>query len=127
MGHNMASMSVSQSQRSVLSTIMLVEDDTRARQAVANLLRGIGHEVRAFTSAEDAAEDLKYFHPDVAILDVRLPGMFGNELALLIQKESPRTQIIFLTAEVDFSCELQNCVVLPKPLDPPRLLNQLYH
>lgn len=126
MGRNMVSMSVNQQERVQLSTIMLVEDDARARNAVSTLLRSIGHSVRAYSSAEEAADALAYFHPDVAILDVRLPGMFGNELARLVKDQCPKTHIIFLTAEPEFSCELQDCVVLPKPLDPPRLLNQLY-
>jgi CheY-like chemotaxis protein len=107
------------------SAIMLVEDDTRARKAVATLLRGIGHTVRAYSTAEEAAEALACFCPDVAILDVRLHGMFGNELARLLKKLCPETQIIFLTAETEVACMFPDFVVLPKPLDPPRLLNQL--
>lgn len=122
----MVSLSVNQNQHARHSSIMLVEDDTRARNAVATLLRGIGHTVRAYSTAEEAADSLTYFCPDVAILDVRLPGMFGNELARLIKKHSPKTQIIFLTAETEVACEVPDFVVLPKPLDPPRLLNQLY-
>lgn len=109
-----------------LCTIMLVEDDSRARKAVCTLLSGIGHHVTAFECAEAAAETLPFFKPDIAILDVRLPGMFGNTLAALIRQQSPQTHIIFLTAEKEFDCELSDFVVLPKPLDPPRLIDQLY-
>ncbi len=104
-------------------SVMIVEDDPRARRAVHALLKSHGHIVHSFENAEDAAEALATFSPDIAVLDVRLPGMFGNDLACLVKERSPNTRIIFLTAEREFHCQLADYTVLPKPLDPPRLLH----
>lgn len=109
------------------SAVMLVEDDPTARRAVTALLKSQGHTVHAYGNAEEAAASLRFFHPDVAVLDVRLPGMFGNDLACIVKSRSPKTQIIFLTAEQEISCKIADFVVLPKPLDPPRLLYHICH
>ncbi|MBK6333095.1 MAG: response regulator [Thermomonas sp.] len=37
-------------------------------------------------------------HPDIAFLDIRMPGLTGLEVAALAADASPRTQIVFVTA-----------------------------
>ena len=59
-------------------TLAIVDDDEDVRQALARLLRSLGHQVHVFGSAEDfEAETVSV---DCLILDVRLPGLSGPEL-----------------------------------------------
>ena len=78
--------------------ILLVEDDRRVRRGTALALQGDGFDV---VEATDSASGLRLLHerkPDLAILDVMLPGQDGFELCREIRKTSG-LPIIFLTAK----------------------------
>ena len=53
--------------------VLLVEDDSAVRDAVEIAFRGEGFDVRAEADGSAIQEIVRTFHPDVAILDVRLP------------------------------------------------------
>jgi DNA-binding NarL/FixJ family response regulator len=57
--------------------VLVVEDDTDARQLVTQLLQDEGHEVRHAGDGVAALETAASFGPDVVILDLRLPVMSG--------------------------------------------------
>ena len=108
--------------------VLLVEDDRVSRESLAYLLRGLGHEVMACWSAEEAKTALNTFTPDVALLDVRLPGLPGDAFALFLKHKFPNTKIVFVSGEFRldepsrFGKEVD---FIPKPLDFGRLLNAL--
>ena len=80
--------------------ILLVEDDRRVRRATALALSEAGYEVVEEGDADGALETLSDGAPDLAILDVMLPGRDGFELCREIRKSSD-LPIIFLTAKTD--------------------------
>jgi DNA-binding response OmpR family regulator len=80
--------------------VLVVEDDPAIRRSLAQTLREAGY---AVDLAGDAADGLRSFmiEPvDVAVLDVRLPGMPGGgiELCRRIRALSPEVPILMLTA-----------------------------
>lgn len=80
--------------------VLVVEDDPAIRRSLAQTLREAGYSVDL---AADAADGLRAFmiEPvDVAVLDVRLPGMPGGgiELCRRIREISPAVPILMLTA-----------------------------
>jgi DNA-binding response OmpR family regulator len=78
--------------------LLFIEDDQSLREAVMVTLKRAGFEVRAETDGSQLAEAVAAFHPDLAILDVRLPGgEDGFTLAgrLRTMAEIP---IVFVTA-----------------------------
>ncbi|MEX0873375.1 MAG: response regulator transcription factor [Actinomycetota bacterium] len=80
--------------------ILLVEDDRRVRRGTALALGQEGFEVFEAPDAEIAMQMLAEQHPDLAILDVMLPGLDGFELCRQIRKSSD-LPVIFLTAKTD--------------------------
>jgi CheY-like chemotaxis protein len=65
--------------------VLLVDDNADSREMYALLLQADGHDVH---EAEDAAAALAVFEsgvPDVAVIDIGLPGMDGYELARRIR------------------------------------------
>src|SRR4051812_21594952 len=48
-----------------------------------------------------ALEDIRSERPDVAVLDVRMPGMDGTQLLAAIAREGIGTRVVFLSAYVD--------------------------
>ncbi|HEU4729718.1 MAG TPA: hybrid sensor histidine kinase/response regulator [Kofleriaceae bacterium] len=77
-----------------LPRVLFVEDDIGKRYVIARQLRAAGFEV---VEAATGAEGLEKLSPefDVAILDVKLPDMYGWDLCKRI-KESPRTASIMV-------------------------------
>jgi signal transduction histidine kinase/ActR/RegA family two-component response regulator len=62
--------------------LLVVDDNVDAAETMAELLReAAGYDVRIETSGHAALAALETFAPDVAILDIGLPGMTGYELA----------------------------------------------
>jgi two-component system CheB/CheR fusion protein len=79
------------------ATIVLVEDQADSREALCELLSQEGFACR---TAENGAEGLALIDevlPDVAILDVGLPGMDGFEMARRLRSD-PRHVGLFLIA-----------------------------
>jgi signal transduction histidine kinase len=67
--------------------ILLVDDNADGAFMLAELLRFDGHEVQTALSGMEALERMKTFHPDVALLDIGLPGLDGYEVARRIRAE----------------------------------------
>jgi PAS domain S-box-containing protein len=65
--------------------ILIVDDNDDARVLLADMLRLLGHEVRAAADGSSALDQLDTFHPDVALLDIGLPDVDGYELAARIR------------------------------------------
>jgi PAS domain S-box-containing protein len=66
--------------------ILLVDDNEDARLLLADVLATFGHSVRSAADGPAALAILEDFQPDVAILDIGLPGMDGYELAIRIRR-----------------------------------------
>ena len=61
-------------------SIVIVDDNTAAADALARLLGAIGFEAYARYSAEDALHRLPEDNPGLMLIDIGMPGMDGYEL-----------------------------------------------
>ena len=104
--------------------ILVVEDEPRLREALAELLARMASdfgEVVVAASGEDAPALCRDGSPSVAFLDIRLPGMSGMQLPEVIADE---TRIVFVTAHQEFAVDAfdQGAVdYLLKPVTAERL------
>ena len=81
--------------------ILVVDDDLVTQRMVAEKLRSVGYEVIVAASGEEALTLVKSAGlPNLAIIDITMPGMSGIELSKKLQ-ESADLAIIFLTAVTD--------------------------
>ncbi|GAB7549784.1 hybrid sensor histidine kinase/response regulator [Cupriavidus sp. 8B] len=78
--------SAGQSGKLAAMRILLVDDNTEGLRALGMLLELDGHEVKLAVSGEDALEIAQGFTPDVALIDIGLPGIDGFELAQHLRK-----------------------------------------
>ena len=81
-------------------------------------------EVRGFTRPDEALAWLEENPADLALLDIRMPGMNGLELAARIKERWPDTAIIFLTTHSEYAVEafaVRASGYLLKPVSPERL------
>jgi sigma-B regulation protein RsbU (phosphoserine phosphatase) len=79
--------------------ILVVDDDPAMLRTVERILAP-GHEVQGFPSGDQAMAAFEKQPFDVAIVDVRMPGMDGFELTHAIKSASPRTEVILVTGSV---------------------------
>ncbi len=67
--------------------IVAADDNSDALHAVALMLRMKGHEVETAVDGLDALEKVRVSQPDIALLDIGMPGMDGYEVARSIRNE----------------------------------------
>ena len=77
--------------------IMLVDDEERFLTTTQKLLTKKGIDVVTAASGTEALEVLKGRHIHVVILDVKMPGMDGNETLKQIKTHFPLVEVIMLT------------------------------
>lgn len=69
--------------------ILVVDDNVDAASLIGELLGSVGHDVRLAHDGPSALDVAAGFQPEVAILDIGLPGMDGYELARAIRARAP--------------------------------------
>jgi DNA-binding LytR/AlgR family response regulator len=109
------------------STALVAEDEALLRQALIDSLRGAWPQLRIVAECEDGAEALEALaehRPDIAFLDIRMPGLTGIDVATAAAEVSPHTQIVFVTAYDQYAIDAfeQGAIdYLLKPVTPERL------
>ncbi len=83
-----------------MATVLLAEDDTDIRFLVTFKLTQAGYQVRAFGDGLSALADARKHPPDLAILDIMMPGMSGLEVCRELRKDpaTATVPVIILTA-----------------------------
>jgi DNA-binding LytR/AlgR family response regulator len=108
-------------------TCLIAEDEALLRQGLLDALRHAWPGLLVVAECEDGAsalEALAEHTPDVAFLDIRMPGLSGLEVAAAAAEASPRTQIVFVTAYDQYAIdafERGAIDYLLKPVKPERL------
>jgi CheY-like chemotaxis protein len=112
--------------------ILVAEDERDIRELIGHALRYAGFEVVLVANGLEAVEAAKLEHPDLVILDVRMPKMTGYEACQQL-KGDPATQsipVIFLSAKGQES-EIEEGIAagaeayILKPFGPEDLANQV--
>lgn len=81
--------------------VLVVEDEAVVAVGVVSMVQDAGHEVvEVARSGEEALEIAAEKHPDVAIVDIRLPGIDGIECTRQLV-ERHNTAVVILTAYSD--------------------------
>jgi sigma-B regulation protein RsbU (phosphoserine phosphatase) len=79
--------------------VLVVDDDPAMLRTVERILSP-RHEVRGYSSGEEAIEAARKEPFDVAIVDVRMPGLDGFEVTRAIRALRPRTEVVLVTGSV---------------------------
>ena len=111
-------------------SVLIVDDDPIFRQRLGRAFRDRGYDVR---TAEDVEQALVLVHedsPEIAIVDLRMPGRSGLELIPELHRVDPATKIIVLTgygsiATAIEAMRLGATYYVPKPADADDVLAAL--
>jgi FixJ family two-component response regulator len=83
------------------SIVFAIDDDASVRDALTNLLRSVGLQVKAFATTAEFLRSDPPNCPSCLILDVRLPGLSGLDFQSELAKNSKSIPIVFLTGHGD--------------------------
>jgi DNA-binding NtrC family response regulator len=78
--------------------ILVVDDETNARTALAELLRDEGYAVETAADAFKALGKAADFAPDLVLTDLKMPGMDGLQLLARLQEDDPDLPVVMMTA-----------------------------
>ena len=107
---------------------VIAEDEELLRTALSSLLKETWPQMEIVAECEDGAsalDSIAELQPDVAFLDIRMPGLTGIEVARAMAEASPRTQVVFVTAYDQYAIDAfeQGAIdYLLKPITRERLL-----
>ena len=79
-------------------TIALVDDDRNILTSISMALENEGFKVQTYIDAENALVGISRNPPDLAVIDIKMPGIDGEELLKRLRKKTT-IPIIFLTSK----------------------------
>jgi two-component system, NtrC family, response regulator HydG len=114
----------------VKARILLVDDDADYLDSTKDVLEEEGYEVVTAGSGEEAVRAAERRRFDVAVMDIKMPGLNGVEAFIEMKKRDPRVRCIMCTAYIVESLirqALQEGVyaVLNKPFEIEALLKMI--
>ena len=99
---------ISLPQGTVMSRILIAEDEQDIRQLLVDYLQQSGYTTVAVDNGNDALSQARTEQPDLVLLDVMMPGLDGLEVCRQLREVS-HVPVIFITArhdEVESDCGL---------------------
>lgn len=96
-----------------MTSVLIVDDQPVFRRAARALVRSVPQLdlVGEVGTGEEAVEAAARLHPDLVVMDVRLPGMTGIEAARLITGARPAARVLLISTHeaADLPDDLFRC------------------
>lgn len=112
-------------------SILIVEDNADAREALRMLLELDGYVVEAAAEGAEAIEVALTKDPDIALVDIGLPGIDGYEVARRVRARDPRRPLLIALTGYGQPEDRKRATeagfdsLLVKPVDPGALADLL--
>ena len=108
-------------------SLLIVDDDEVFRTRLARAFRERGYDVRAAGNYDEALAAARDESPEMAIVDLRMPGPSGLELVRDLKALDPSTRILVLTGYGSIATAIEAVRIgatyyLPKPADVDDIL-----
>ncbi len=110
--------------------VLMVEDERKFRENTKLRLEKRGYKVHEVERGDDAIAMVRQHEYEVILLDLKMPGMSGEETLKAIKKYSPSSQVIILTGHASFQSatvtgKLDAYSYLEKPVEFEELLHEI--
>jgi signal transduction histidine kinase len=76
--------------------VLVVDDNADAAESIAMVLRLSGHDVKVLTDAHHVLSSARVFAPQVAVLDIGLPGVDGHQLARQLRQQEGNDALVLI-------------------------------
>jgi len=106
--------------------ILIVDDETVVRDSLGKWFSSEGYLARPVASAREALESITDTEYDVALIDIKMPGMDGMELQSRLREADPDLSVIIMTGYASVETAVQALKhgaydYITKPIDPDEL------
>ena len=81
--------------------IVAIDDEIEFTKTLDQFFSTRGYEVHVAMTGTSGIELVDYHKPDVVLVDLKLPGMDGDEILQIITRDYPATKVIVITAYND--------------------------
>ena len=81
-----------------MARILVADDHDDARRVFGAILRGARHEVIEAADGLEAVALFEQHHPDVALIDIFMPGRDGVEVIQALRAADPKIRILAVSA-----------------------------
>ena len=113
------------------STVFVVDDDVSVREALRNLFRSVGLNVKTFGTAQEFLANRYSDDASCLVLDVRLPGLSGLDLQRQLFDANVTIPILFITGHGDIQMSVRAMKAgaiefLTKPFRDQELLDAIH-
>jgi CheY-like chemotaxis protein len=109
-----------------VATVLVADDEPGIRNLICEVLREEGYDVVPAKDGLRALEEAKEARPDLAVIDMMMPGLSGNEVVRRMDEAGlPKLPVIFMSA-VPYSGQVDGsrpAIFLSKPFDLNHFLN----
>jgi FixJ family two-component response regulator len=110
---------------SVRPLVAVVDDDESVRESLPDLLRVLGYDAVAFSSAEAFLASANIPRTDALVLDIAMPGMSGPDLVEELRRLGHQIPVVFITAHRDVDVGSASVARLLKPFSDTELATEL--
>lgn len=117
-----------------MDSILIIEDDEQTFELMHNVLRHLEHQIIHAGTAKNGLELAKQYSPKLILLDMRLPGMTGWELAPILKQDPTLRDIPIIAVSVQVDADDPMIAMgagcddyLPKPFNIKDLRSMVAH
>src|SRR5437773_11501953 len=97
--------------RSTTKKILIVDENDACRDSLGVSLEGLGYEVLEAATGLEAIDKASSLHPDLIMIDLRLPGMNGDEATACIKRNlSTRNIPVVISTGWTTDCNVRDFV-----------------
>jgi len=72
--------------RNPVKKILIVDEDDACRESLGVSIKGLGYEVFEASTGPEATDKAYIMHPDLIMMDLRLPGMNGDKATVRLKR-----------------------------------------
>ena len=106
--------------------ILIVDDELVVRDSLGKWFTSEGYAARPVGSAREALETIQKEEFDIALLDIKMPGMDGMELQARLREADPELTVVMMTGYASVDTAVQALKhgaydYITKPVDPDEL------
>jgi CheY-like chemotaxis protein len=114
--------------RSTAKRILIVDENNACRESLGGLIKGLGHEVLEAATGPEAIDKASSMHPDLIMMDLRLPGMNGDEATARLKKNlSTRNIPVLISTAWTTACNVGDRVYRALEAGAEEILYKPFH